>query len=221
MIRRMSDEHKINFLENKEDNIKQIVPQKEKKMSLGELAEEMKSKKLSNKNSEMMTIHHIRSAQSGKITDIGGPDTVSNVDSLNSIWDSEKLEKATKKIDSKTRVQLEKEQIENNKRVAEQKRMDELVENINSTDSRKNSNIYRASDYSGSKYYSPAHGISIFDGKEFERLPEKSAGEKMSDENREKESQEDESWKNSGKAVSSKQLQNIFMGNFFKKQDRE
>ena len=219
MIHRMSDEHKIGFLEDKKDKIAKSAPKEEKKESIKDLAEAMKSKKLSNKDDGLMTTHHIRSARAGRITNTGGPDTVSSTEALNSIWDSNKLERSAKQMDSKTRVKQEKDRIVTNRRMAEQKRMDELVENLKDTEQRKDSTVSRASDLSGSNYYSPKSGMSIFDNKEFERLENKTGGEKVSEETKIRNAQKDNSWKNDGKSVSSKKLQNLFMDRFFDNQN--
>ena len=152
------------------------------------------------------------------IKDDGGPVKFIKSETSNTIWENNKSERLSKEIDSQTRVKIEKEQIADNKRIAEQKRMDDLVSSLKETEQSKDSNVSQLNNFSGSKYYSPKNNMSIFDTKEFERLAEKSEGERISDENEEKKSQKDESWKNSGKQVSSKDLVNRFFNSLLKKE---
>ena len=218
MIRKIKNEHKINFLE-KEDNFKiskKDNPKIEK--TLAQLSEEQKAKKMNNKDDGFMTTRNIRSAISGVIKDDGGPVKFIKSETSNTIWENNKSERLSKEIDSKTRVKIEKEKIADNKRIAEQKRMDDLVSSLKETEQSKDSNVSQLNNFSGSKYYSPKNNMSIFDTKEFERLAKKSEGERISDENEEKKSQKDESWKNSGKQVSSKDLVNRFFDSLLKKE---
>ena len=220
MIRKMSDEHKINFLE-KEDksNIIENIPEDNVK-TLKQLSKEQKSKKLSNKDDGLMTNHHIRSSQSGVISDNGGPNKFIKSETSNTIFDTDKSLKLSKEIDSKTRVKEEKEQIATNKRNAEQKRMDEMVDSLNKTEQSKDSTIFSMGHLKGSKYYDTKNGISMFDTEEFRRLEEKTAGEKIVEENKRKESQIDESWKTNGKSISSKDFVNRFFDNLLTDSDK-
>ena len=213
MIQKMSDEHKINFLEKKE-NID--IPEKnqvESEKTLAQLAEEQKAKKMNNKDNGLMTSKNIRSAVSGVIREEGGPSKFIKSETSNTIWENNKSERISKEIDSKTRVKEEKEQIASNKRIAEEKRMNELVNSLKETEQRKSATISPSGNFSGSTYNAPKNNMSIFDNKEFERVEEKTAGEKVTEENKKKLNQKDESYKNSGKQVSSKDFVNRFFDN--------
>ncbi len=218
MIRKMKDEHKINFLE--ENNNTEISKEgnSEQKRTLAQLSEEQKAKKLNNKDNGLMNVMNIRSARSGVIKEEGGPSKFIKSETSNTIWENNKSERLLKEIDSKTRVKIEKEQIATNKRVAEQKRMDELVNSLKETEQRKSATVSPASSFSGTNYYAPKNNMSIFDNKEFERVVEKTAGEKVRDENRKKRNQKDESYKNSGKQVTSKDFVNRFFDNLLGKE---
>jgi len=218
MIRKVSEEHKINFLEEKEDKETSKENNSQEKRTLAQLSEEQKSKKLNNKDNGLMNSMNIRSARSGVIKDEGGSSKFIKSETSNTIWENNKSERLSKEIDSQTRVKIEKEQIATNKRVAEQKRMDEMVNSLRETEQRKDSTISPASNFNGSNYYAPKQSMSIFDNKEFERLEEKTAGEKVSDENRKKRNQKDESYKNSGKQVSSKDFVNRFFDSLLNKE---
>ncbi len=218
MIRKISDEHRINFLEkennsknSKEDNI-------EIKKTLAQLSEEQKAKKINNKDDGLMTVNNIRSARSGVIKDDGGPVKFIKSETSNTIWENNKSERLSKEIDSKTRVKIEKEKIADNKRIEEQKRMDELVNSLKETEQRKNATVTPVNSFSGTNYHAPKQSMSIFDTEAFERLEEKTAGEKVSEENEKKRNQKDESYKNSGKQISSKDFVNRFFDSLLKKE---
>jgi len=219
MIRRMSDEHKINFLElNKKIEIEKISSEVESK-TLKQVAEEQKSKKLSNKDDGLMTSHYISSARTGDISNNGGPTKFTKSESSNTIFDTDKSVRLSKEIDSKTRVKNEKEEIASNKRIAENKRMQELADNLSQTDQSKDISVSSMGRFSGSNYYSPKNNISIFDTEEFERLADKTSGEKVSEEVNLKNSQKDESWKNDGKTFSSKDVLNNLFNNLNTKRE--
>jgi len=118
MIQRMSDQHKIHFLDNesspKSEKKAASLPQK----TLDQIAEDQKSKVLSNNDNGMMTSQHISSARTGSISNEGGPSTFVKSDSSNTIWENDKTAKESQKIDSKTKTIQEKSTIASNKREA-------------------------------------------------------------------------------------------------------
>lgn len=211
MIQRMSDEHKINFLESV--NIEQS-PLKKEEIPI-KLISEQRSKKLLNKDDGYKTSHHISSASTGAIKNDKNSSQIIGLKNSNNIWNDNDL--FNTKEDSKEKVQKQKEEILSNKRVAEQKRMQELADNLKQTQSGQISSISLNGHYQGSKYYSPTNNMSIFDTKDFERIVEKTEGEKITEENRNKRSQKDESWKNSGKQLSSKDITEKMIKNIFSK----
>lgn len=207
MIQRMSDENKIKFLESEGDEKPSVESAGNPQKTLKQLAEEQKNKKLSNKDNGLMTEKHIRSARTGAITDMGGsPDPKISSERSNSIWGANKIRDLPE--DSQTRVKEQKEEIATNKRIAEQKRMDTMIEQLKKTDQTKGESVSPMSHLSGSKYYSPKNNMSIFDSEEFSRLADKTSGEKLSEDVQKKRSQKDESWKNSGKQLTSKDIAN-------------
>lgn len=214
MIQRMSDQHKISFLETKSEEApvkKEATPEK----TLSQIAAEQRSKKLNNKDNGLMTTHHISSARTGVITDKGGPSKQIKTETGNSVWDSNKTARLAEALDSKTKTQQEKAQIADNRRVAEQQRMNDLAESLRQTDQSKASSVSRLSDQQGTNYKKPATGFSIFDTQDFQRLAEKSEGEALSERKAQERSVKDESWKTSGKAVSSKDVMNRLFDNVF------
>lgn len=215
----MSDEHKIKFLEGENgSNRTRDLPEKIDNKVARNLAEEQKSKKLSNKDDGFMTTKHISSARTGVISDNGGPTNGLKIGNgyNNTIW-NDKNKKVAK--DSQTRVKEQKEEIASNKRVAEQKRMDEMSDKLRQIDQTKGNSVSPAGHLSGSKYYSPKNNMSIFDTQEFERMANKSLGEKLSEDIQKKRSQKDESWKTNGKQVTSSDLIKRYFNKLLEKRE--
>lgn len=222
MIQRMSDQHKINFLEKVEpEKVSEVKATPEK--TIGQLAEEQKSKKLSNKFDEkaqqVMTTQHIFSAMTGVITNEGSPSKYIKSESSNTIWNADKTAEASKELDSKTKTIQEKEEIATNKRVAENKRMNDLTESLKSTLQDKTSSVSPAGILSGTNYKVSKNNMSIFDNKDFMRLSEKTGGEKVSEEVQKRKSQVDDSWRGGGRSLTTKDMTKNLMEGLFKKSE--
>ena len=217
MLQRMTDQHKISFLDkaNITDVPKKTIANEKKAIS--DIAETQRSKKLNNKDNGIMTSHHISSARTGDISDNGGPAKYIKSETSNTLWDSERTSKIT--VDSKENTAKEKDIIASNKRHAEQKRMNTMIEELRSTDQTKASAVSPAGSYSGSNYKSTSNNMSIFDTKDFERLPNKTAGEQVVDDNKNRRSQKDESWKNGGKSVSVQEVVSDYFNQLLKKEE--
>jgi hypothetical protein len=215
MIQKMSDQHKINFLE--QDNVLDVKKKEEisSEKTIKEISEEQKSKYLFNKDNGMMTSKHVSSARTGSIRDEGGPNKHIKSDSSNTIWNNNKLGDLSKEIDSKTKIVEEKEEISTNRREAEQSRMNDIVESLKSTEQSKSSSVSPMSLFNGSNYKVPKNSISMFDSNDFKRLSEKTEGEKVSDDSMKRKSQVDDSWRNNGKSFSSKEVTNRLFDQFF------
>jgi hypothetical protein len=216
MIQKMSDEHKIKFLEKTEKVIKEQKKETSKK-TLAEIADEQKSKKLNNKDNGMMTSNHISSASTGVIRNDSGPAKYIKSETTNSIWNNDKTKNAAKEIDNKTKTIQEKETIFSNKREAEQKRMAEMVEALKTTDQSKSSSVSMNGVFQNSKYNEFNNSMGIFDNKDFQRLQDKTAGEKLSEEIEKKKNQKDESWKKEKQCVSSKEITTKMIEGLFTK----
>ncbi len=217
MIQRMSDQHKINFLDNKESSKKVVESTHTPKKTLSQLSEEQKSRKLSNKFDEVMTTKHISSARTGNISNEGGPSNFVSSESANTIWNADKNANASKEMDNKTKTIQEKAHIASNKREAEDKRMNDLAETLKSTLQGKASSVSSAGILSGTNYKESEKNISIFDNKDFARVQDKTGGEKVSEDIKNRNSQKDDSWRNGGKVVSSKDVMKRLFDGFFTK----
>jgi hypothetical protein len=223
MIQRMSDQHKIQFLDNEKAPEKVSKSEAPSKKTINQLAEEQKAKKLSNKfdnqAQQVMTTKHISSARTGGVTNEGGPSTYIKSNSSNTIWNSDKTANASKELDSKTKTIQEKAQIASNRREAENKRMNDLTESLKSTLQDKASSISPAGTLSGTNYKVSKNNMSIFDNKDFMRLSEKTGGEKVSEDVKARRGQVDNSWRDGGKVVSSKDVTKNLMEGLFKKSE--
>ena len=210
MLQRMSSQHKISFLEkesSKEIEKQDIKPEK----TIEQIAEEQKSKKLYNKDNGLIRSHSISSARTGEITDIGGPVKYIKSESSNTLWDNDKISKVSLKIKGEADVlKKEEKQVNTNNRIAEQKRMDDLTEKLKDVNQPKVSPI---GTYEGSNYKTLSQGMSIFDKKDFQRLEEKTAGEKVSEDVQKKNNLKDDSWKGNSLPISSKNIRDRFFDN--------
>ena len=217
MLQKMSDQHKIKFLEKSElSDISKITDIKPKK-TIEQVAEMQKAKTLRHKDNGFITLHHISSARTGIIKDEGGPTKYIKSDSSNTLWDNNKIENLP--MDSKTKTIQNKERIITNKREAEQKRMNDLVEALKNTDQTKASAVSKMSTLEGSSYKVPVGNISMFDSKDFDKLPEKTAGEKITENNINKKNQKDDSWRDEGKSITTKEVVSEFFDNLMQKKD--
>ena len=219
MIQRMSDQHKISFLEKEIASDKVTKSEAAPEKTLNQLAEEQKAKKLSNKDDGFMTTQHIFSARTGKVTNEGGPSTFTKSDSANTIWDANKNAKASEKIDNKTKTIQEKEHIASNRRDAENKRVSDLAETLKSTLQGKASSVSPAGTLNGTNYKSSKNNMSIFDDKDFMRLSDKTGGEKVSEEVKARKNQVDDSWRGGGRSITSRDVTKNFMESLFKKSE--
>lgn len=221
MIQRMSDEHKIKFLDKETVPDKVSKSETTPKKTIDQLSEEQKSKKLSNKFDDqaqrVMTTQHIFSARTGRITNEGGPSKYVKSESANTIWNADKTAEASMELDSKTKTIQEKAQIVSNKREAENKRMNELTEALKTTLQEKASTVSSAGTLSGTNYKVSENGMSIFDNKDFMRLSDKTGGEQVSEDIKTRRSQVDNSWRSGGKVVSTKDITKNLMESLFKK----
>jgi len=129
------------------------------------------------------TSRKVMSARCGSVSDNGGPSKHIKSESSNSIWNPEKLDQLRAVLGTKEKVDAEKERVRDNRRDAENQRIVELTENLQKTDQRKDSQVSSLASYGGYKFKTPESGISMFDTeKDFNRVPEKTHGEKHAEE---------------------------------------
>ncbi len=211
MIQKVSNEKTISILENllnkKADQTENKVVEKKAKEQVSKLEP---AKKMDNK-SMVSRGHKVLSATSAKVTDIGGPKKQIGSETSNSIWDSGNLEKLKNSVDNKEKTAKEREDINKLRKGMKQERLDEMVANLQDTDTRKTSTVNSMAPHAGSRYKTPKNAISIFDKGEFERVPEKTDGEKAAEQAR-KPRKKDNIRKNEQQSFSNKDMINKIFG---------
>jgi len=133
----------------------------------------------------------ILSAGRGSVSDFGGPSKHMGSQTSNSIWDSKIVESLAKKQDNGEKIKEENLQLKSNRNAIKEERLDNMAQALQETDMRKADSVASSGEFSGSKYSMPQNNMSIFDNADFERIPEKTAGEQLE----KKEVVKDESWK--------------------------
>lgn len=218
MLQRMSDQHKIKFLEEKQSAASGEPSRLEDSVkSIEETADEQKEKKLSNKDDGLKTDKHIRSAASGVIKDDKSSYSYTSKLNSNSIFNPNRIDDIIGTEDNKTKTLKEHEQIQNIRKAEKQKRTDEMVDLLKKTDQTKGDAVSLSGLFSGTNYKMPKNNMSIFDSEDFERTAEKTEGEIVSEDNKKRNSQKDESWKEGKQTVSSKDLVSDFFNNLLNK----
>ena len=139
----------------------------------------------------------ILSAGRGSVSDFGGPKKHIGSQTSNSICDSKIVESLAAKQDNGEKIKEENLQLKSNRNAIKEERLDNMAQALQDTDMRKADSVASSGEFSGSKYSMPQNNISIFDSAEFERIPEKTAGEQLG----KKEVVKDESWKDIRKAT--------------------
>lgn len=110
----------------------------------------------------------------------------------NSIWNSKKLQDIAKVADSQEKIAQEKADIAKVRAGWKQENLDELAENVKKHALNDGVAPMSVQDGSEGKRTLPQNNISIFDSDAFERIPEKTAGEKLKDK---PEKGQDDTWK--------------------------
>ena len=219
MIQKNKDSNSIGFLENffnqqaeKEKLAEKQVPFDEKPKLKAKVREEYKpqaTSKLSEFNPLVDSRNpskSITSSSGGTQTDIGGPKKYMGSQTNNSIWNPDTIEKLIQSQDNKEKTIAEKNEIKDIKEQMQKDRIDSLVEALQNVDQRKQATIQPIEpmkDCSTNK--APKRNISIFVNGDYERVPEKTDGEKLSDKLAEKKAKDD-SWKDNKGTLSSKKI---------------
>ncbi|MAH51190.1 hypothetical protein CMI37_35565 [Candidatus Pacearchaeota archaeon] len=215
-LQRMQDQHQIGFLDSQPKDTPVSKTSGENAKSLSSLAEEQKAKVFNPKDSVLKSGRSIKSSRAGEVTDMGGPSKFIGSESANSVWNNTKIEEAAAKEVSTTAMNEDPKAL---RQQAEKERLDKLVSSLQTVDQRKASSVAPTgtSEGSGPGFKATSNNMSIFDTKDFERLAEKTAGEKVTEEAKQRKSQVDESWKNNGKSVTSSDVVNRMFDNLNRK----
>jgi hypothetical protein len=179
---------------------------------LAKLSEEQKSRSLSGFNPMTSNGSSIISADSGDITDTGGSAKQLKMPISNSIFDPWSNAREASKIGEKTEKEVVSERIATNRRTSEQERMDSLVDILQNQGQTNASAVHRTGtgNVESTDFRASQNNMSIFDSGDFERIPEKTGGERISEEVSKKRAEVDDSWRSNGKSLKSSEVTNRF-----------
>jgi len=223
MLRKTKEQNNIDFLSGNDKitrlskSIDEESKQKEEtiKEKTNRVAEEQKSRKLDSKDDGFKLRGSIMSTGYTGEVEIKPNEKYIKCETSDSIWGPGQLKDKLKiKEDKRDNIQ---KTIDLEEKMAQQRKADvERSKDILATGGEV---VSFAEDKTSHKFNTPSHGIGIFDNEDFERLPNKTGGEKITDEVKEKQAQIDESWKNNGKSISSKDVMNRMFDNLTKNKE--
>lgn len=185
----MSDQGRIKFAEDNIIEDKKKVAQVSSKSENDILEEKLNSQK-SKKIDNSKVIESVRSAKSilsaggGSIKDDGGPRKYIGSETQNSIWDTGVVEKLCSIKTNKEKTIEEKEHIQRVRNSIKQEELDNMVDALQETDTRKESSVKELNGSFSNNYNVPKNSLSIFNSKIFDEMPEKTDGEKMVEKNK-------------------------------------
>ncbi|MFA5601109.1 MAG: hypothetical protein WDA06_10995 [Phenylobacterium sp.] len=206
MIQKMSDQHKIGFIENTSDNKIEV-----KKEVVAPKKVDIKATNKLDTTNILARNNSISSARCGAIKDDSGPNKYIKSESSPSIW-STKDETVTS---HKEATISEKENIKRIRNSYREEVINEIVDNLRSTDQSKGASISPNTPLRGSSYKMPTNQMSIFDNADFERISEKTAGEKLSEDIAKRRQQKDKYKRDGSSGVSSKSIQSKLFDSLF------
>lgn len=218
MLRKTKEQNTINFLSGVDEMTrladeadKKVVAHKNtEKQHLDALAEEQKSKKLSNKDDGLKSARSIMSTgYEGRKEETSSSKYV-KCETSNTIWGPGGFKEALK-VKEDTRDNIDKTlQLEDE--MATKRKAD--VERSTNVPAAGTTAVQGSKDRQNYSFKPPSHGIGIFDKEVFDRVPEKTAGETSAEESKARKTQQDDSWKGNGKMFSSKDVLNKLFDSF-------
>lgn len=201
MAQKNQDQHRIKFLEDAVLGRKEQAPEvKKAEKQPNEEWKNIENQKPTRSNNNdaigSRSSKSILTAGNGNITNFGGPSKQLKSQTSNSIWDSGIVEKLAGTKGNKEKTLEKKEEIEKYKNSMKADRLNEIVESLRETDTRKDATVSSAGVFDKAPgYKAPSRNISIFDNtSDFDRVPEQTHGEKVAAESR-KAKEKDDSWK--------------------------
>lgn len=205
MIQRVSDQSNIKAIDglfDKTPSIKDHVPEmKQRSSKKADRSWEKNSPamKFSDKANDLnsSSSNSILPARSGQIKDIGGPNKHIKLESSNSIFSPDNIEKIATNKTNKEKTKIEKEST-SQARLEKQKQWNES-HSPKIGESLDKGTVVNASCPEGSSDWVPSHKMSMFDTKEFERLKSPNKIEN-------KKAEKDNSWRNPKKTVNTKDI---------------
>ena len=215
MINRNKDMYRIKFFEDALFNPSQKKEAEVSDLPGGNIKVPLRPQRPTRSNNSnaitSRTGHVILSAGEGNINNQGGPSQQAGARSNNSIWDNDVLSRLIDQTTNKEETAKHKERIDRLRNSLKDGRIDEMVESINTTETKSDATVTQIGNYQESaKYKTPSNSIGIFDNNEFVNVPDQTHGEKVAMEARQPK-EVDDSWKNmKGASRMSKGLDNLF-----------
>jgi hypothetical protein len=181
MIQKNKDSGKIKFLEDVQP-IKEAVKKEESKAGLTP----QPAQKMDNSKAIETRGDKFLSAGMGIVTNFGGPKKQLKSVTANSIWDTQIIDRMIETPDNGERIKKDAETAAKIKKDMADERIKSMVDSLKTTDLRKDATIAKAGEYAGSSNYKrPYTSMSILDIQEgkndFNRIPEKTEGEKITE----------------------------------------
>ncbi len=174
-------------------------------------------------NEERRTEGRILSAGKGAITENGGPSKYIGSQTNNSIWDSDVLFRLAGIPTNKEQTLEIRSEIRKLRNGFDQERFNKMAEDAQNVDLRKDATVQNAGEFTerASNYKRPQNNMSIFDTTfDFERVPEKTAGEKASERAREVKAK-DNSWKKRKGTFSTRNIMDQMIDNLLSDKKKE
>jgi hypothetical protein len=109
----------------------------------------------------------------------------------NSIFEPDKLEKMSKTQSNDEKTREEKAKVAQVRKNWKDEATNKLMKELESVDTRKDAAVYRLSETSEGKGFIGKTGLGMFDMDKFEKLPEKTSGEKLYEENMQRRNKKD------------------------------
>ncbi len=183
-ISKNSDSNKINFLDQfvqsrVEDKSKQV-----KSRDIDKSIQSQRAKKMDNskaiQNISGKSILSAGGYVKGGISDFGGSGKYIGCKSNNSIWDSQVIQKQAKTKGGDQVIKQSRQAIQTTRQNWQKDRMNQIVQALQKTDTRKQSSVKSLSSQVSHTPNNSKSSISMFDNMDFQNLPQKTAGQKMS-----------------------------------------
>ena len=214
MPSKTSEQNQMKFL-FEDDSLSKLNKEAEdiktEKVSEEQLKEQNKSKKLNSKADVTNLNHSVMSAVRGEEMETKSSSKFVG-QTLHSIWGEKEIKENNNIKEDTIKEAIKAEEIAFKKKEADKERMSNVpISGKGAIDKGTLSKLFGEKDQGSYKYQVPKGNISIFDdGKVFDKLADKTGGEKLSEE-KAKTKEQDQSWKNDGRMKTTKSLfDNLF-----------
>jgi len=173
--------------------------------------DKQRSKKLTSKDDGYKTAKHVSSIGRGGKSEEIQPAKYLKSETADSIWGPKQNVSVKKEIASEKEID---ETVRIEKRIADRREADKIRMSDTVIRDQKITKVSLEEKKTGYDYKVSNRGIGVFET-DFNKIPEKTDGEKLSEDVKKRQAEKDESWKKRGKALSSKDLSRDFINKLF------